>query len=128
MSNWQQVLEQALVAVDDEAELDIEEIGAEAFFEALQVDYQADLVKVYRLHILQRWHNYLQEQEVPVDERAAQDLAGVLLRRAHDDFVGSSPRAEAVLKVYQQASTDPHTVTIPVSRIRRGGSNDKAAL
>ncbi|MCG5548821.1 nitrogenase-stabilizing/protective protein NifW [Halorhodospira halochloris] len=142
--SWQVVLERALAALEDNAGTvqgtqggpddhddgidDIAELSAEAFFEALGVEYRADLVRVYRLHILQRFHDYLRNQQVPADQQEALKLAGAMLSQAHDDFLNSDPRTEAVLRVYQQQTIDPHTTTIPISAIRRGRGHAKTAL
>lgn len=119
---WQKILERGLAAADEEVERDLDEIGAEGFFELLQVNYRPDLVQVYRLHILQRFHDYLQGQEPPNDETAALELAGAMLRRAHDDFVASKASTQAALRVYQRANSGDgkgHEVVIPLARIGR---------
>lgn len=79
-------------------------VSAEDFIEYFGIPYDERVVKVNRLHILQRFHNYLAATTMPenVDEQRAIYIAA--LTRAYQDFVHSDARTEKVLKVYQKGS------------------------
>jgi nitrogenase-stabilizing/protective protein len=82
---------------DDLADLS----SAEDFLDYFGIDYEARVVQVNRLHILQRYHDYLAKQEAgKVPEYAA--YRG-WLQRAYEDFVGSSAQQEKVLAVFRKA-------------------------
>lgn len=91
--------------------------GAEAWLEHLGVRYDPDLVRVYRLHILKRFHDYAVAQPPPSTAAAAAH-ARQLLQRAHDDFVGSDAREQAALRVYRQAARGA-SAEVPVTSITR---------
>ncbi|OHC64647.1 MAG: nitrogen fixation protein NifW [Rhodocyclales bacterium RIFCSPLOWO2_02_FULL_63_24] len=82
---------------DDLADL----ASAEDFLDYFGIAFDARVVQVNRLHILQRYHDYLAKQEAG----RAPDYAawrGWLLR-AYEDFVGSSAQQEKVFAVFQKA-------------------------
>ncbi len=93
--------------------------GAEAWFEGLGIDYDPQLLRVYRLHILQRFHDYA-SAEPPATPDEAEGHARVLLQRAHDDFVGSDARSQAALRIHRQVARGA-SGEVPVTRIGRGG-------
>jgi nitrogenase-stabilizing/protective protein len=67
-----------------------------------QLDYDQTVVHVNRLHILQRFHNYLQQgaDSMPTDEDALRAVYSKLLLRAYQDFVESDAQTEKVFKVF----------------------------
>ena len=76
-------------------------VSAEDFLEYFEIPFDARIVQVNRLHILQRYHDYLAKHEAG----KAPDYAawrGWLLR-AYEDFVGSSAQQEKVFAVFQKA-------------------------
>jgi nitrogenase-stabilizing/protective protein len=82
---------------DDLADLS----SAEDFLDYFGIDYEARVVQVNRLHILQRYHDYLAKQEAgKVPEYVAYRS---WLQRAYEDFVGSSAQQEKVLAVFRKA-------------------------
>ena len=82
---------------DDLADL----ASAEDFLDYFGIAFDARVVQVNRLHILQRYHDYLAKQEAgKAPEYAA--WRGWLLR-AYEDFVGSSAQQEKVFAVFQKA-------------------------
>ncbi|MBK1726498.1 nitrogenase-stabilizing/protective protein NifW [Halorhodospira neutriphila] len=98
---------------------ELEELdSAEAFMEWFGVDYDPHTVSVYRLHILKRFHDYIQAEAPPQEPEAALARAAALLRQAHDDFVGSDARTQAALRVYQQPPGGGQAA-IPVAQIQR---------
>jgi len=77
--------------------------AAEDFFAALNVPFAARVVRVNRLHILKRYHDYLAGQDgVGLDPAALRQAHREALARAHDDFVSSDAVTERVFKVFQQ--------------------------
>ncbi len=76
-------------------------VSAEDFLDYFDIPFDARIVQVNRLHILQRYHDYLAKQEAG---KAPDYTAwrGWLLR-AYEDFVGSSAQQEKVFAVFQKA-------------------------
>ena len=59
------------------------------------------MVKETRLHILQRYHDYLAaESPLPEDEDALHDMYRGLLIKAYEDFVNSDALTEKVFRVF----------------------------
>ncbi len=104
-----------------EEELD-ELYSAEDFLDYFDVDYDPHVVHVNRLHILQRFHDYLCANPMPTDETAKRAVYRTALTRAYGDFVHSDARTERVLCIYKR--TGPQTVHVPLSRI---GGRSKGA-
>ncbi|ABM61072.1 nitrogenase-stabilizing/protective protein NifW [Halorhodospira halophila] len=105
-----------LEALEPESEEGLE--GIEAWLEGLGVAHDPQLVRVYRLHILQRFHDYA-TAEPPSHPAEAEAHARALLQRAHDDFVGSDARSQAALRIHRQAARGA-TAEVPVAHIGRG--------
>ena len=80
--------------------------SAEDFLEYFAVPYDASVVHVNRLHILQRFHDYLARNvpQMPEDEAAARALYTEWLTRAYQDFVTSDALTEKVFAVFQTES------------------------
>jgi nitrogenase-stabilizing/protective protein len=95
---------------------------AEEFLAHFAVRYDPHVVRVSRLHILQRFHDYLAQAEDPGE---AATLAAIkdLLVRAYEDFVRSDPLTERVFKVLKAAQARPEAppgrVFVPLSAITR---------
>ena len=88
--------------------------SAEDFLDFFGIPYDPKVIQVVRLHILQRFHNYLRNYG---DTRALTFAEyQTCLRRAYDDFVDSDAITEKVFRVLKQASG---ITTIPVSSIGR---------
>lgn len=82
--------------------------SAEEFFDYLGVPYEPQVVHVARLHIMRRMGQYLRGSDVEGALEAADDAALFALCKEHlaqayADFVASSPIAERVFKVHQEA-------------------------
>jgi nitrogenase-stabilizing/protective protein len=92
------------MSFEDELE-DLE--SAEDFLQYFQLDYEASVVHVNRLHILQRFHDYLQKAgaEMPENEPAKRAVYSKLLLRAYQDFVESDAQTEKVFKVFSMAES-----------------------
>ena len=83
---------------DDLSELE----SAEDFLNYFDIAFEPGIVHVNRLHILQRYHDYLEGRRQQKGEPDVEDYR-VLLQRAYEDFVRSDARTEQVLRVYQKA-------------------------
>lgn len=76
--------------------------AAEEFFDHFGVAYEPAVVHVNRLHILKRFHQYLNTTALgDLDDAALRERCRALLARAHDDFVRSTAAQERVFKVFQ---------------------------
>lgn len=94
---------------------DIEDLdAAEDFLQYFKIDYDPAIVHVNRLHILQRFHDYLNqaEAEMPEDETAKKAVYMQLLARAYQDFVESDAQTEKVFKVFKMAEPQPVFISL----------------
>ncbi|ASF47970.1 nitrogenase-stabilizing/protective protein NifW [Methylovulum psychrotolerans] len=100
-------------------EEEMEELeSAEDFLQYFQLPYEASVVHVNRLHILQRFHNYLQQgaDSMPEDETAKRAVYSKLLTRAYQDFVDSDAQTEKVFKVFHMG--EAQTAFVALSDIK----------
>jgi nitrogenase-stabilizing/protective protein len=100
-------------------EEDMEELeSAEDFLRYFELEFDTTVVHVNRLHILQRFHNYLSQagEAMPEDEDAQRAVHKQLLYRAYTDFVGSDAQTEKVFKVFNMM--EPQTVFVSLSDIK----------
>lgn len=95
----------------------LEELSsAEDFLDYFGVAYDPAVVQVNRLHILQRYHDYLAKAgELPTAETTRRDLYEALLSRAYNDFVESDALTEKVFKVFHMH--EPQTAFVPLTSI-----------
>ena len=106
-------------AIDLEtAAVDLDDLeSAEDFLEYFGVAYDAAVVQVNRLHILQRFHDYLAQLERSgAAEAFSREAYRQCLLKAYSDFVLSDAMTEKVFRVLKRASG---ITTIPVSSIGR---------
>jgi nitrogenase-stabilizing/protective protein len=105
-----------------ELELDMDELSsAEEFLDYFKIAYEPSVVHVNRLHILQRFHNYMSEiQDAPESEEELYVLYADLLKGAYEDFVKSDAITEKVFKVFHMH--EPQETFIPLSSIPVSGS------
>ncbi|MBK3736720.1 nitrogenase-stabilizing/protective protein [Azospirillum brasilense] len=83
---------------------DLEDLEtAEDFLRFLGVSYEQRVVNVNRLHILQRFHDYLSADTgmEGLDDEGMAARYGAHLQRAYQDFVVSNAIAEKTFKVHQ---------------------------
>lgn len=92
--------------------------SAEEFLDYFAVPYAREVVQVYRLHILQRFHDYLSGMAAPADAAEERARYRQLLAKAYDDFVGSDAATERVFKVFRMGQAS--VARVPVSSIVRG--------
>jgi nitrogenase-stabilizing/protective protein len=88
--------------------------SAEEFLNYFELEYDSSVVQVNRLHILQRFHDYLAQGEaaLPEDEEAKREVYKRLLTRAYQDFVASDALTEKVFKVFHLH--EPQTTFVPI--------------
>lgn len=75
--------------------------SAEEFLDYFGIAFDARVVEVNRLHILQRYHDYLAKQEAGKTPGYAAYRAWLV--RAYEDFIGSSAQQEKVFAVFHKA-------------------------
>ncbi|MDD1622532.1 MAG: nitrogenase-stabilizing/protective protein NifW [Methylococcaceae bacterium] len=98
---------------------DVEELeSAEDFLQYFGLEYDQRIVHVNRLHILQRFHDYLNQgaAHMPEDEDSKRQVYRQLLARAYGDFVESDAQTEKVFKVFKMG--EPQTVFVSLSDIQ----------
>lgn len=100
---------------DLDLDSDLEELSsAEDFLTYFGVPYDQSVVHVNRLHILQRFHDYLaQVEDEPGDPAERRALYADLLLGAYQDFVASDARTEKVFRVFRMS--EPRTATVSLS-------------
>ncbi|BBE50648.1 Nitrogenase-stabilizing/protective protein NifW [Ferriphaselus amnicola] len=102
----------------DELTLDeaLEElVSAEDFLDYFGIEYDPSVVQVNRLHILQRYHNYIAKSVLPELESARRLVYITTLQQAYQDFVISDALTEKVFKVFHMH--EPQTKFVPLSSI-----------
>lgn len=113
----------------DAFECDLDELEtAEDFLDYFGVTFEPTLVHVNRLHILQRFHDYLGEiDELPDSAAARYRLYAELMQGAYQDFVGSDARTEKVFRVFKMR--EPRQVNVGLDQLLASASrNDPASL
>ncbi len=99
---------------------DLEELSsAEEFLEYLDIEFDDKTVMINRLHIMQRFHDYLGQGDAQLgddaDEEAAKAVYKLLLERAYNDFVNSDALTEKVFKVFHMH--EPQTTFVPLDQL-----------
>lgn len=92
-------------------------VGAEDFLVFFDVPFDQTVVHVNRLHIMQRYHDYLSKAG-DLDEYSDEVLCGIyrkLLVQAYEDFVNSDAKTEKALKIYKMG--DPQTTFVPLDQL-----------
>ncbi len=90
--------------------------SAEEFLEYFGISFESSVVQVNRLHILQRFHNYIAKAgTLPEVEAARRVVYATLLQQAYQDFVKSDALTEKVFKVFHMH--EPQTRFVPLSSI-----------
>lgn len=98
-----------------ELETELEDLSsAEDFFHFFNIETEPQVVFVNRLHILQRFHDYLEaDTDGPAMGESWWDYYTRHLRHAYADFVVSDARTEKVFKVFHdQARQKPAFVPV----------------
>ena len=92
--------------------------SAEDFLQYFELEYEPSVVHVNRLHILQRFHDYVQKasDDMPENEPAKRAIYSKLLERAYQDFVVSDAQTEKVFKVF--AMGEPQSAFVALGDIK----------
>lgn len=100
--------------------------SAEDFFAALDLPYDPAIVNVARLHIMRRMGQYLRGTDLAeLDDDALRRACRSHLEKAYQDFVRSSPIAERVFKVHQDAvkpAEPPRRLFVPLTALTGSGA------
>ncbi|MBE7376522.1 nitrogenase-stabilizing/protective protein NifW [Pseudomonas lopnurensis] len=107
--------EQAADMTLDEA---LEElVSAEDFLNFFGVPFVPSVVQVNRLHIMQRYHDYLcQAGDIEhLTDEVRHTVYRQLLGRAYEDFVVSDAQTEKVFKVFHMH--EPQTTFVPIDQL-----------
>ncbi len=91
---------------NDEFDEELSDLSsAEDFLEHFGIEFEPSIVHVNRLHILQRFHDYLAKADLSaaltIESRRA--TYRQLLNQAYLDFVQSNALTEKVFKVFHEA-------------------------
>ncbi len=89
--------------------------SAEDFLNYFGIEFDPAVVHVNRLHILQRFHDYLAKAALPEVEAARRVVYTTLLQQAYRDFVESDALTEKVFKVFRM--NEPQVKFVPLSEI-----------
>ena len=91
--------------------------SAEDFLDYFDIEYAPVVVQVNRLHILQRFHDYLEQAgtQLPSSGLPRRLAYQTLLERAYLDFVRSDALTEKVFKVFQRPQ--PGTAFVPLQQL-----------
>jgi nitrogenase-stabilizing/protective protein len=100
--------------------------AAEEFLDYFGIAFDARTVQVNRLHILQRFHDYIAKAGcMPQDDAERRVAYARLLQQAYDDFVTSDALTEKVFKVFRMH--EPQTSFVPLSEITVNKAGSPAA-
>jgi nitrogenase-stabilizing/protective protein len=103
---------------DSELDMDLEDlVSAEDFLSYFEVPYDPHVVHVNRLHILQRFHNYVSAENGidALEEDEKRERYKQLLTHAYEDFVPSDALTEKVFKVFRM--NEPQTTVVPLDQL-----------
>lgn len=93
--------------------------SAEDFLEFFGIEFEPKVVFVNRLHIMQRFHDYLEKAKDSLpDEDNKPALTAIykqLLQRSYQDFVDSDAVTEKVFKVFHMH--EPQTTFVPADQL-----------
>lgn len=78
--------------------------SAEDFLNYFEIPFEQSVVHVNRLHILQRFHNYLTAATMPDELLGRKAVYVNALANAYQDFVNSDAQTEKVLRIFQKSS------------------------
>ena len=106
---------------ESELDLDLDELSsAEEVLDYFGVAFDPAVVHVNRLHILQRFHDYLDQLTAfPETEEAQRATYTYWLTCAYNDFVNSDALTEKVFKVFRM--NEPVKVEIPLTDLLPSG-------
>jgi nitrogenase-stabilizing/protective protein len=112
---WHLDEELMMTMTNEDFEDALEELSsAEDFLLYFDVEFEPRVVHVNRLHILQRFNDYLAKAQaaMPESAEAKYDAYAKLLTRAYQDFVESDALTEKVFKVFHMHEPQKTFVSI----------------
>lgn len=114
--------------VEADWELDLEELSsAEDFLDYFKIEYEPAIVHVNRLHILQRFHDYIEDVvTMPEGETERYTVHAALLLKAYSDFVDSDAKTEKVFKVFKML--EPVEIMVPLAELLPGVAQSAAKV
>ena len=88
--------------------------SAEDFLEYFDISYEPEIVRVCRLHILQRFHDYLSEMDLSLttNEGEIREQYKQFLHKAYDDFKHSNAATEKVFKVFRRQNSQEVFISV----------------
>lgn len=94
---------------------------AEEFLDFLKVSYDPQVVRVNRLHILKRFHDYIGKSGLPgdLDDTALGQAYAGHLERAYADFVASNAVTEKVFPVFHKAEAAHKAAFVSLTPVKR---------
>lgn len=110
----------AFESVEDLEDAMEELSSAEDFLVFFDIPHEASIVHVNRLHIMQRYHDYLSQAEANLAEHddnpeALFAVYRQLLARSYQDFVDSDALTEKVFKVFHMH--EPQSTFVPMDSL-----------
>lgn len=105
---------------EEDFEDDLDElVSAEDFLDYFGIEYEPGVVHVNRLHILQRFNDYLAKgaDGMPDEVEAKIAVYGKLLQQAYQDFVESDALTEKVFKVFHMH--EPQQAFVSLDSIKK---------
>ena len=101
------------MTTETDLELDLEDlVSAEDFLNYFAIPFDQTTVHVYRLHILQRFHDYLAKETKPTDDEGLREQYTRLLTKAYEDFLHSDAKTEKALKIYKMQGPQTSFVSL----------------
>ncbi|MBF0218174.1 MAG: nitrogenase-stabilizing/protective protein NifW [Gammaproteobacteria bacterium] len=87
--------------------------SAEEYLDYFAIPFDAAVVHVHRLHILQRFHDYLASHRTTLaTDPQPRTRYGELLQQAYNDFVHSNAQQEKVFRVFQTPEAGVTTISL----------------
>lgn len=105
---------------NEDFEDDLEELSsAEDFLLYFNIEFEQRVVHVNRLHILQRFNDYLAKAQdsMPDNADAKFEVYAKLLTRAYQDFVESDAQTEKVFKVFHM--NEPQQTFVSIDLLKK---------
>lgn len=113
---------------ESELDLDLDELSsAEDFLDYFKIEYNQSIVHVNRLHILQRFHDYLEQVgDMPESDSDRHQIYAAQLKKSYADFENSDAKSEKVFRVFQ--SMGSAEIMVPLSDLMPGSENNAAKI
>ena len=95
--------------------------SAEEFLDYLHVSYDPQVVRVNRLHILKRFHDYIGQSGLPgdLDDAALGSAYAEALNHAYLDFTTTDGKTEKLFKVFKNAEAAQKAKFVSLDSISR---------